>query len=194
MGGCEKPLLSIGHSTLVEVAVAAIAPHVAALALNVRLTSMPLYDEFRRRGLFLYADPVCEETGPLGGIIGGLEWLQTLPSEYDWLATVPCDCPFLSGDLVPTLSVCHAPEIRRPIVAVGDGHIQSLCALWPRQLLNRLKLEVAKGATRSVRSVLAAMNAIVCPVNCDFFNVNTPADLAIAEKRFREHRTSVQVE
>jgi len=182
MGGGEKALLRCGERTLLDHAIIIATPQVERLALDVRQRSFPLYAALGSRGMPLLADPFEGKAGPLGGIVGGLAWVATLPLEYAWLATFPCDCPFLPHDLVARLSASRSPDEMRPVVAFDGHRMQNLCALWPRDVFRELQHGVALGEYRSVGFALDALGAIACSVEGDFFNINTPADLALAER------------
>jgi molybdopterin-guanine dinucleotide biosynthesis protein A len=117
-------------------------------------------------------DVFAEGLGPLCGIVTGLMW-----SDADWLATFPCDTPFLPHDLVAQLAR-HADN--SPVVAKGA----QVCGLWPKSCLAQLKRCVEDGTHRSVLGAVEALGGrvveIVAAENA-FINVNTPDDLKAAE-------------
>lgn len=178
---CQKPLLPFGAGCILDAILERVRPQVSALAIDVRQESRPIYQSYERHGIVLISDPLSGTMGPLGGVLGALNWLQTLPPEYEWLATFPGDCPSLPNNLVATLSgSCSPNELCRPVVAFDGERIQSLCALWPRQIVDRVR----EGATRgqSVREALEAFGAAQCVVHGEFLNINTPSDLAAARQ------------
>ena len=103
----------------------------------------------------------------------------------DHLLVIPCDLPFL-GDRVLAQLVNTVGSV--PIYAAIANRTHPLVSVWHKSHLS----EVAQGAreSRSVRSVICDLNgqAIVFENARDFFNVNTPAELAIGvlrlEKRY----------
>jgi molybdopterin-guanine dinucleotide biosynthesis protein A len=119
--------------------------------------------------------------GPLAGLLAGLAWLND-QQRCDWLALFPCDTPFLPRQLVTMLaSVKQDDRAPRPVVALAEGHAQSLCSLWPATVFNSAKIENCQ----SVRDALSALEALhydFGDTGAAFFNVNTPEDLAEAER------------
>jgi molybdopterin-guanine dinucleotide biosynthesis protein A len=181
MNGREKPLLPFGAGCILDAMLERIRPQVGALAIDVRRESRSIYHSYEGHGIVLICDPLSGTIGPLGGVLGALEWLQTLPPEYEWLATFPGDCPSVPSDLVATLSTSLPWNGScRPIVAFDGERIQSLCALWPRTALHRVREGAARG--RSVRGALEALGATQCMVHAEFLNINTPGDLAAAQQ------------
>lgn len=185
MGGGEKALLRLGAGTLLDAVIDKVRPQVETLALNVRSDAAPRYRLWRQRGFPLIEDAFGGDAGPLGGVVAGLEWLASNTQENDWLATFPCDTPFLPDRLVATLAAAAAVQAR-PAVALDGERIQSLCALWPLTCLPRLRAGMESGHMRSVWRALVALDAVRCPAGRpgDFFNINTPDDLAQAERLF----------
>jgi molybdopterin-guanine dinucleotide biosynthesis protein A len=116
-------------------------------------------------------DLFAEQLGPLCGVVTGLSWC-----EADWLATFPCDTPFLPRDLVAQLARAAGP---RPVVAKGA----QVCGLWPRSCLAQLRRGLESGALRSVIGAVEALGGATCEIAAPahaFFNVNTKDDLAEA--------------
>jgi molybdenum cofactor guanylyltransferase len=98
-------------------------------------------------------------------------------SDSDWLATFPCDTPFLPADLVAQLAK-HADK--SPVVAKGA----QVCGLWPKACLAQLKEGIESGALRSVLVAVEFFGGVVCDIHATefaFFNINTPDDLKAAE-------------
>lgn len=172
MGG-EKPLTPFAGGTLIEAVIARAAPQVPILALNIPPTRKDAYVRF---GYPLVMDSPDSPAGPLAGLLAGLAWLK----DADWLATFPSDAPFLPSDLVVTLSRVCARD--RPAVIRAGGEIESLCALWPRSARARI---MSDSRIKSVRDALFALEARIVAHDRaqDFFNANTPEDLALAEAR-----------
>lgn len=167
--GSPKALLPFGRSTLLETVIARAAPQVQAFAINAPRKSAETYRLWFPQTILpdLYEDAL----GPLCGIVTGLTWCKT-----DWLATFPCDTPFLPRDLVTQLAK-HA--IDKPVVARGA----QVCGLWPKTCLSQLKAGLESGKLRSVLSAVEALGGTVCEIVAPehaFFNINTKDDLAEA--------------
>jgi molybdopterin-guanine dinucleotide biosynthesis protein A len=177
--GGQKPLLPFGQGSLLDAVIARVRPQVAALALNVRPAEAELYR--KRYGMELLYDPFEPSVGPLGGIMAGLEWLETMPA-FSWLATFPCDTPFLPEDLAAQLLACSGSGV--PVMARSAGRAQGLCALWPAGSSPRLHAGIADGTLRRMTDALEALDGRFCDIACNedaFLNVNTPEDLARAK-------------
>jgi molybdopterin-guanine dinucleotide biosynthesis protein A len=178
--GGEKALMSFRSGTLLDAVIARVECQVALLALNIRAEDAPAVLE--KHGTYpLVFDSLAEGTGPLGGVIAGLAWLSTQPGSR-WLATFPCDTPFLPLDLVDQL-MAHTHE--RPVFAHDARRMHGICAIWPVGCAASLRAGVEQGALRSVQSALKALGGETCQITAGehaFFNVNTREDLAMAER------------
>ena len=168
--GEHKPFMPFRGATLIEAVIARVKPQVEQLAIDVAPSMAEIYRA--RLHETVLPDAFVETLGPLCGIVTGLEW-----SDAEWLATFPCDTPFLPGDLVTQLAT-HAD--RAPIVAKGA----QVCGLWPAACFARLREGVESGELRSVLNAVDFFGGTACEVHATehaFFNVNTPADLKEAE-------------
>jgi molybdopterin-guanine dinucleotide biosynthesis protein A len=111
--------------------------------------------------------------GPLGAVAGAL----ALGGD---LLTIPCDMPFLPGDLSERLSRTG----KAAALAQSGGRLHPVCALWRSRALEGLAAYVASGR-RSLHGFAEAVGyeAIVWetdPID-PFFNINDADDLALAE-------------
>ena len=169
--GDHKPLMPFRGATLIEAVIARARPQVGRLALDV---PREMAGNYRARfGDIVVADAFDETLGPLCGIVTGLEW-----SDAEWLATFPCDTPFLPQDLVAQLAK-HADHT--PVVAKGAQAF----GLWPRSCLTTLRAGLESGALRSVLRAVETLGGKACAVQAAeiaFFNINTREDLEEAEK------------
>ena len=168
--GAHKPFLPFGGATLIEAVIARAGPQVDTLAIDV---APEMAETYRSRLKDIILPDLFDETlGPLCGIVTGLMWAET-----EWLATFPCDSPFLPDDLVAQLAA-HAET--GPVVARGA----QVCGLWPKSCLARLKQGVEAGTLRSVLGAVEALGGRSVAIAADgnaFFNVNTPDELTLAE-------------
>jgi molybdopterin-guanine dinucleotide biosynthesis protein A len=135
----------------------------------------------------LLYDPFESSIGPLGGVLAGLAWLESMPA-FAWLATFPCDTPFLPADLVAQL--LSRSQSGTPVMARAAGQAQGLCALWPAGSGPRLRAGIANGTLRRMTDPLEALGGNFCDIVCSddaFLNVNTPEDLARASLLAKEN-------
>jgi molybdopterin-guanine dinucleotide biosynthesis protein A len=187
--GGRKALLPFGTGTLIDAVIARAAPQVERLALNVPSTDELLYRARFAARFDVLADPFEQGTGPLAGIVAGLAWGKAMGG-VEWLASFPCDAPFLPRDLVPRL--LKASEAGRPCAAEDDERLQGVCAIWPVRCLDRLREGVEAGVLRSPFAALELLGGTRCRFDDAgaFFNVNTREDLAKAETMVRGRRCS----
>ncbi len=163
--GAHKPLLPFRRGKLIDAVIVRAAPQVERLAIDVPADMAEHYP---------YTDVLpdlhAEKLGPLCGVVTALAWC-----EAEWLATFPCDTPFLPRDLVAQLA---AKARDTPVVAAHEGRVHPICALWPKTALAGLRDEIAR--FRTMRTTLQAFGAVECEIAAAthaFFNVNTPDDL-----------------
>lgn len=182
--GGEKALAPFLAGTLLDAVIARVQPQVSLLALSVPAGQLDLYRQRYGESYPLLLDPFPTGVGPLGGVIAGFEWLETLDGPR-WLASFPCDTPFLPSDLVAQL----AQDADDAPVAARDGsRIHGVCALWPLASAGRLRNWVEEGRLRSLRSALEALDGKTRLIAAEpeaFFNINTPEDLAAADEMAR---------
>jgi molybdopterin-guanine dinucleotide biosynthesis protein A len=179
--GGDKALLPFGDGVLLDAVIARVGPQASPLALNV-----PRDREADYRACYgdrhpLIVDEFPKGTGPLVGVISGLEWLATLDGPQ-WLATFPCDTPFLPRDLVAQL-LAGAGDA--PVFARSEARMQGVCAVWPVSCAARLRNGVEQGLLRSVISAMEALGGDTRLIRAEahaFFNINTRDDLATAEQ------------
>lgn len=185
--GIDKPFAHYRGGVLLDAVIDRVQPQVDVLALNVRTEHIAQCRERYGEAFILVQDAFDGDAGPLGGVVAGLQRLPSLSAQ--WLATFPCDTPFIPRDIVVTLRTAAQQTAGKPAVAVAAGQIQSLCALWPHRCLDALRSGVASAAIRSVWRALDMLQAVRVDISAAphaFFNVNTRDDLAEAEKLARD--------
>ncbi|MBI1417384.1 MAG: molybdenum cofactor guanylyltransferase MobA [Limimaricola sp.] len=179
MGGGDKVLLPLGKDTVLGQVRDRFSPQVAALALNANGDP----GRFAAYGLPVLPDAPGELAGPLAGVLAGLDWAAAQGASH--LVTVPGDTPFLPCDLVPRLLLAAETEGRRIAVAASGGRRHPVAALWHVDLRPALAEALSEGRRRvgvfadAIGAASAAFEGV--PSGPDpFFNINTPADHAVA--------------
>ena len=176
MGGGDKPLLRLAERSLLEHVIARIRPQVAAMVLNANGDPA----RFGATGLPVVADPLPDFPGPLAGILAGLRYAATYHPGIAHVVSIPTDTPFLPGDLVARLQA-SAPLA----VACSGGRTHPVIGLWPVALADDLDAALRAG-DRKIDRWTARHGVVEVPFASDpvdpFFNVNTPEDLAEAER------------
>ena len=182
MGGGDKTRIRIGGKTILERVLARLKPQCAAVILNANGDPA----RFADTGLPVVPDTVPDFAGPLAGILAGLDWAAAhVPAIAD-VVSVPGDCPFLPGDLVARLSAARqAADVPLACARSGDWR-HPVVGLWPVALREDLRKALVeenmhKIETWTARHGIAIGDWPATPVD-PFFNVNTPADAAEAER------------
>jgi molybdenum cofactor guanylyltransferase len=185
--GADKPFVHFQNRTLLDAVIDRARPQVKTLMLNVRAEHAALCQSRYRDAFALLPDAFDGNAGPLGGVVAGLRQLPCLNAE--WLATFPCDTPFLPRNVVAALWTASPQSAGKPVVAIASGKVQSLCALWPYECLDTVHKGVVSGAFRSVWWTLDKLGATRVDIAAEphaFFNINTSDDLAEAERLARD--------
>lgn len=183
--GLPKALVELAGATLLARTIAALAPEVDDLAVN-----LPPGVDISDLDLPVVRDEAPTFEGPLAGVLVGLVRASALPVRPTHLLTVPVDLPFLPARLAERLAAASG-DPDSIVFAEGPGGRAPLCALWPLTVAPRLSAFLTDGAERRVGAFLAGERTIgvaFAPVVIGgravdpFFNINTPADLAEAAK------------
>jgi molybdenum cofactor guanylyltransferase len=182
MGGGDKTRIQIGGKTILERVLARLKPQCTAVILNANGDPA----RFADTGLPVVADTVPDFAGPLAGILAGLDWAAAHAPTITDVASVPGDCPFLPGDLVARLSAARRAA-GLPLACARSGEWRHpVVGLWPVALREDLRKALLEENLRKIESWTARHGIAVAdwpatPVD-PFFNVNTPADAAQAER------------
>lgn len=186
MGGGDKALLPLGDGTMLDTVLRRLTPQVAAVALNANGDPA----RFSRFGLPVLADSVPGFVGPLAGVLAGLDWAAEEGVEA--IVTVAADTPFFPRDLVEGLLQASAGGGSQIALAATEGGKaggwQPTFGLWPVALREDLRASL-EGGTRKVLEWAdrhGAARAVFSGGVDPFFNVNTPEDLAEAERKLAE--------
>jgi molybdopterin-guanine dinucleotide biosynthesis protein A len=182
MGGGDKTRIRIGGKTILERVLARFKPQCTTVILNANGDPA----RFADTGLPVIPDTVSGFAGPLAGILAGLDWAAAHAPAIADVASVPGDCPFLPGDLVARLSATRqAAGVPLACARSGDWR-HPVVGLWPVALREDLRKALVeenmhKIETWTARHGLAVGDWPATPID-PFFNVNTPADAAEAER------------
>jgi molybdopterin-guanine dinucleotide biosynthesis protein A len=176
--GRDKRLELLGGKPLIAHAIDRLRGQVDRLMINAEdeMESLAIY------GLPVRGDSVPGFAGPLAGILAGLLW--AVESKAEGLVTVPSDSPFFPHDLVARLAMVPDCQIA---CAASDGRLHPVFGLWhlPSQFTAGLEKALRSGE-RKVESFVSRYRQGVAawPIGRydPFFNINTPADLAAAER------------
>lgn len=132
---------------------------------------------YEREGCHLIVDQESDWAGPLAGLQSALR-----NARHDWVATVPCDTPFLPDNLIAHLHSAITP-LTKVAVAVVDDQRQPAIALYQRQVLSELEAYLAAGG-RKVNTWLDSLCLVEVPFDntAAFTNINSSQELLRANQ------------
>ena len=117
--------------------------------------------------------------------LAGLDWIAGHRPQAAWLLSVAADTPFIPDDLAARLHHARAAAGTPLARAASGGQPHHATGLWPVALREELRRDLAAGERRLGRWTqghgVAVAEWPAEPVD-PFFNVNTPEDLAEAER------------
>lgn len=198
MGGGDKTLKPLGGRPILAGVVERLAPQVGG-ADRLALSANGDPARFEGFDLPVLADPVLGEDGarlgPLAGVLAALEWAEDVGAAH--VVSVAGDTPFFPQDLASRLAF-EQGRTGAPIVLAAspdqNGAIwdHPTFGLWSAALAPDLrKALVTDGVRKIVRwtdahgAARAAFPRAAAPNGEEFdpfFNVNTPEDLAAAQR------------
>jgi molybdenum cofactor guanylyltransferase len=182
MGGGDKCLRPIGGRPILAHIVERVRPQVDALVLNANGDPA----RFAAFDLPVAADVVEGFAGPLAGVLTGLEWAARHAPQCRWVASFASDAPFLPRDLVTRLLTAVEKEDADLACATSGGQAHPVFGLWRVDLAAPLRKALAEEGIHKVdrwtsRYKLVQVEFPAEPID-PFFNTNSPADLAEAER------------
>ncbi|MCG6884404.1 MAG: molybdenum cofactor guanylyltransferase MobA [Silicimonas sp.] len=179
MGGGDKGLLILGDRPILGHVIDRLSPQVADLALNANGNP----DRFPSFGLPVLPDSIEGFAGPLAGVLAGLDWAAGKGARH--IVTAAADTPFFPADLVPRLMLAAETQGKPIALARTDNGRHPTFGLWPVALRDDLRQALESGVRKVVQWTDAHGSAMAHfpSIGFDpFFNVNTPEDLAEAER------------
>ncbi len=167
--GTDKALLDLGGRPLVKIAVEAFRAAGAAEVLTIGGDVAAL----SALGLDARPDDHPDE-GPLGGLITALRLASN-----DLVAVLACDMPAIAGPVVRSLvdAIDAAPDADGA-VAVVDGRVQAITAVYRRRILGSLEASFANGERAVRRAISGRVIVNVDGLDADALgDVDRPEDL-----------------
>ena len=175
MGGQDKGLITLNNRALIAYIIDILAPQVGTIFINANRH----LDHYQAFGYPVFKDEISDFQGPLAGFASGLKQVSS-----DYIATTPCDGPFLANDYVVRLTTAADTHQSKLCVAHDGTRLQPVYALIHRSLLNSLVDFLAAGSRK-----IDLWYEQVGYAKVDFSdkpemftNINTPQDLELAEK------------
>lgn len=188
MGGGDKGLADVAGQPMLAHVVARLRPQVDALVLNANGDPA----RFAGFGLPVVEDTMADFPGPLAGVLAGLRWALAHTASATHVVSAPGDAPLLPRDFVAKLALAAEGRPGAIAVAMSDGQVHPVIALWPLSLADDLEQALRDGL-RQVRRFIDRHGAAPVPFAAvdlnghafdPFFNANTPEDLAALRSAF----------
>ena len=176
MGGVDKGLVELDGRPLVAWVLERLAPQVGSLLVNANQNAQ----RYAAFGHPVIGDAVGGFAGPLAGLHAALAAART-----EWIATVPCDSPFLPRDLVERLArAAHSAQATLAVARTFDQ---------PHPVFALVRADVAphlsaflEGGGRKIDAWYATLAVVEVAFDDEadaFRNINTAAELAAARAR-----------
>jgi molybdopterin-guanine dinucleotide biosynthesis protein A len=176
MGGVDKGLVDLDGRPLVAHVLARLSPQVDDVLINANQN----VDRYGAFGVPVVPDAIGGFAGPLAGLHAGMT-----AAMRDLVVTVPCDSPFLPGDLVARLRVAlHAHDAQLAVARTFDQP-QPVFALVRRDVLPHLTAFLAAGG-RKIDAWYGTLETVEVAFDDEapaFRNINTADELAAAAVR-----------
>jgi molybdopterin-guanine dinucleotide biosynthesis protein A len=179
MGGQDKGMLNLGGHPLVVHARERICPQVTEILLSANRN----HDLYRSWGFSVIADEKeYLGAGPLAGLYAGLAYATS-----SLVLTLPCDTPFFPDTLLHRLFQTLSTRDAEIVFPVSGGQSHQAFLLCRTHLKDSLKKYLDSGQRQVLGWVQSHRHvAVSFPDGDDFFNVNTPEELARAETHYAE--------
>ena len=171
MGGVDKGLQIFRGKRLVDHVYERLAPQVGGIIINANQN----HDAYKSFGVRVVSDAIGNFAGPLAGLHAGLS-----VSRRPYLASVPCDSPFLPEDLVERLMArLNESGAELAVAKTGDQPHPVFC-LARRSVLEHLT-NFLKGGGRKIDAWYASLDVVEVDFDDQaeaFSNINTREELA----------------
>ena len=175
MGGVDKGLKLLRGKPMVAWVLERFAPQVDEILINAN-QNLDIYKQFGHR---VIPDVISGFAGPLAGLHRGLR-----EAAHEFVATVPCDSPFLPSDLIARLlAALDQREAELAVAKTGDQPHPVFC-LCRKRVLPGLGDFLAGGGRKidAWYSKLRIAEVAFDDQAAAFSNVNTEEELQAFEK------------
>jgi len=175
MGNVDKGLQLLRGRPMIAWVLDRFAPQVSEVLINANQN----LDEYARFGHRVVPDEIGGYAGPLAGLHAGLK-----VAAHPFLATVPCDSPFLPTDLVQRLHDALIEVHADVAVAKTGTQPHPVFSLVRSSVLAHLT-HFLDGGGRKIDAWYASLKVIEVPFDDQpeaFSNINTREELAGFEK------------
>ena len=175
MGGVDKGLQVLRGRPMVEWVLDRLRPQVTEVVINANQNQAA----YARYGARVVGDEIGGFAGPLAGLHAGMK-----ANVHPFLATVPCDSPFLPPDLVARLHAALVAKHADLAVAKTGDQPHPVFALVRESLAGHLAQFLGAGG-RKIDAWYASLKVVEVPFDDEaeaFSNINTRDELAAFER------------
>jgi len=174
MGGVDKGLQLLRGKPMVQWAIERLAPQVDELLINAN-QNLDAYSAYGHR---VIPDAITGYAGPLAGLHRALS-----EAHHELVATVPCDSPFLPGDLVARLLAAREKaDADLAVARTGEQPHPVFCLCGKRVLSNLTSF--LEGGGRKIDAWYSRLKVVEVSFDDEpeaFSNINTEAELRGAQ-------------
>ncbi len=170
MGGVDKGLVQLDGKPLAQHVISRLAPQVGTLIVNANQNA----ERYAAFGYPVVADAVGGFAGPLAGLHAGMT-----QADGTYVATAPCDSPFLPADLVSRLAAALVAANAQLAVARTFDQPHPVFALVRRDTLPHLTAFLEAGG-RKIDLWYATLGVVEVRFDDEvdaFRNINTREEL-----------------
>lgn len=170
MGGVDKGLIQLHHRPMIEYVIESLQQQTDHIIINAN-RNLEIYQDY---GFLVVEDDIKDYSGPLAGIASCMKAVTTR-----YLATAPCDSPFLPKDLIARLYNTLQTE-SSDISVVHDGdRMQPVFSLIKISLLPSL-LDYLSSGEKKIDRWFQQHRLALCDFSDNataFININTEQDI-----------------
>lgn len=170
MGGVDKGLQPLQGRPMAAWVAERLAPQVDELLINANRNT----ERYAELGYPVFADRIPDFAGPLAGLHAALS-----AAAHPWVATAPCDSPFLPTDLIARLAGAMLAANTDLAVARTFNQPHPVFCLCKRDLLPHLTAYLQSGERKFDRwyATLKVVEVAFDDQADAFENINTPEEL-----------------
>ena len=180
--GSNKADAHLGDKTLLEHTISKVEKNF----LEVLIVSNNESIKINKKNVFLVKDFIKGQLGPLIGILSAMKWIQQYNKKYKWIATFPCDTPFIDDSIIGKLKNCSLSNDHLLFFLNSRKKRHNIFGLWSLKLIDILEEDIRSNNFRKVELWADKMGVQKIEVNTEgfdkFLNINTLDDLEDAKK------------
>lgn len=188
MGGGDKTLMKLGENTILHAVLGKLQAQVNETAINTNSDDAG----FNINSIACFSDTLAGFQGPLAGLLASMLWVRKNHPSATHIVTVAGDSPFFPDNMTMKL-LAAAPDGKTIVMAESGGFNHPVFALWPISLCEDLQKWLDETGILKVMAWVRSHPHVFVDFPFEkefdpFFNINTPEDLTIADRLYREQQ------